>query len=131
VVTLDEKLQRAQVEDVKEEWRLLWSRSVDDKVRAEGLASESFPLLHVEQGTIIKATRDFKPLDLKEILRLQKVQDVEQVLGPCPSVGGYTKFAKEVLNKQSRTRRFTEELPKRKSEKNMQQKHSGRGWLHL
>lgn len=74
MLTLDEKLQRAQVDDIKKEWRLLWSCRIDDKVRGEGSASQSFPLLFVEQGTIIKATRNFKPLDLKEILRSQKVQ---------------------------------------------------------
>jgi hypothetical protein len=35
------------------------------------------------------------------------------------------------LNKQSRTRRFAEELPARKLKKNMQKKQCGRGWLHL
>jgi len=131
VLTREEGVPRVLADDIREEWRLLWSGSIDDKVRAEDLASKSFSLLFVERGTVIKATRDFKALDLREILRSHRVQDVERVLGSCPSVGGWTKFAKTVLNKQSRARRFREELPKRKLEKNMQLKQCGRGWLHL
>jgi len=102
VLTREEGVPRVLADDIREEWRLLWSGSIDDKVRAEDLASKSFSLLFVER-----------------------------VLGSCPSVGGWTKFAKTVLNKQSRARRFREELPKRKLEKNMQLKQCGRGWLHL
>ena len=131
VLTREERVPRVLADDIRGEWRLLWSGSIDDKVRAEDLASKSFSLLFVERGTVIKATRDFKALDLREIMWLHRVQDVERVLGPCPSVGGWTKFAKTVLNKQSRTRRFAEELPERKLKKNMQKKQCGRGWLHL
>ena len=131
MLTRDDGAPRVLADDIKEEWKLLWSESIDDKVRAEGLASKSFQLLSVERGTVIKATRDFKEIDLREILRLHKVQEIERVLGPCPSVGGWTKFAKTVLNKQTRTRKFAEELPKRMPKKNMQQKQCGRGWLHL
>jgi len=131
VLTREERVPRVLADDIRGEWRLMWSGSIDDKVRAEDLASKSFSLLFVERGTVIKATRDFKALDLREIMWLHRVQDVERVLGPCPSVGGWTKFAKTVLNKQSRTRRFAEELPERKLKKNMQKKQCGRGWLHL
>ena len=131
MLTREEGVPRVLADDIREEWRLLWSGRIDDKVRAEGLASKSFSLLFIERGTVIKATRDFKALDLREIMCSHRVQDVERVLGPFPSVGGWTKFAKTVLNKQSRTRRFAEELPERKLKKNMQQKQCGRGWLHL
>ena len=109
---------------------MLWKNHIDDKVRAEGSANKNYSLLFVEQGTIIKATRDYKALDLKEILCLHKVQDIEQVLGPHPSVGGYTKFAKQVLNKQARNRSLVKDLSKQKLQKNIQRKKSGRGWLH-
>jgi hypothetical protein len=64
----DEVLQ-VQAKDIREEWRLLWLGRIDDKVRAEGVANRCFSLLFVERGTVIVATRDFKPLDLREILR--------------------------------------------------------------
>jgi hypothetical protein len=88
-------------------------------------------MLFVEQGTIIKATRDYKALELKEILRLHKIKNLEKVLGPSPSEGGYTKFAKQVLNKQARSRALIEESANQKLQKNIQRKKSGRGWLHI
>lgn len=128
--TSNEKIQRTEIDNIREEWRMLWNNHIDDKVRAEGSANKTYPLLFVEQGTIIKATRDYKALELKEILRLHKVQNTEQVLGPHPSVGGYKKFAKQVLNKQARNRSLVKELPNQKLQKNNQRKKCGRGWLH-
>ena len=121
---------RAQIDAVKEEWRLLWLSRVDDKVRAEGIANQRFSLLSVDRGTVIAATRAFKPLDLREILRSHVVQDVDHVLGPHPSVGGWTKFAKTVLNKQKRARELWESNPHRNRGKKQQLKKGGRGWLH-
>jgi hypothetical protein len=120
----------AQVDTIKEEWRLLWLSRVDDKVRAEGIANQHFSLLSVERGTVIAATRAFKPLDLREILRSKNVQDVDRVLGPHPSVGGWTKFGRTVLNKQERARRLRELMPHRNCVKKQQLKKGGRGWLH-
>ena len=73
------------------------------------MADQSFSLLAVERGTVIAATRDFKALNLKEILRSYNVQNVDRVIGPHPSDGGWTKFAKTVLNKQTRTQKFRAE----------------------
>jgi hypothetical protein len=121
---------RIEVEKIKEEWRLLWRGRIDDKVRAEGMADRSFSLLAVERGTVIVATRDFKALNLKEILRSYNVQNVEQVVGPNPSEGGWAKFAKTVLNKQTRAQKFrAEALPEQRG-KSTQLKKGGRGWLH-
>ena len=121
---------RAKVEEIRAEWKLLWQGRIDDKVRAEGMADRCFSLLAVERGTVISATRDFKELSLKAILRSYDVLNVEQVIGPHPSVGGYTKFARTVLNKQARVQRFrVEEQPLRHG-KNAQLKKGGRGWLH-
>jgi len=120
------------VEDVKVEWRLLWRDRIDDKVRAEGIAKREYLLLFVERGTVIVATRNFKPLDLKEILRLHRVQDVERFVAPHPSVGGWGKFARTVLNKQKRSRKWkaAKSVPRRKRKKSLQLKKGGRGWLH-
>jgi hypothetical protein len=121
---------KVQVEEVKEEWRQLWRGRIDDKFRAEGVANRAFPLCFVERGTVIVATRDFKPLSLKEILSLNHVQNIERVVGPPPAVGGWHKFARTVLNKQARNRRFFLEEPRRDREKNLQHKKGGRGWIH-
>jgi len=118
------------VENVREEWRLLWRDRIDDKVRAEGIASRDYSLLFVERGIVIVATRDFKPLDLREILRLHEVQNVERIVPPHPSVGGWGKFARTVLNKQRRAQKWKESAPRRNPKKNLQPKKGGRGWLH-
>ena len=118
------------VGDVREEWRVLWRDRIDDKVRAEGIANQDYSLLFVERGTVIIATRDFKPLDLREILRLHEIQNVERVVPPHPSVGGWGKFARTVLDKQKRFRKWKEPAPRRNREKNLQLKKGGRGWLH-
>jgi hypothetical protein len=119
------------VEDVRVEWRLLWRDRIDDRVRAEGIANREYLLLFVERGTVIVATRDFKPLNFKEILCLHGVQDVERLVPPPPSLGGWGKFARTVLNKQKRARKWkvTESVPRRKR-KSLQLKKGGRGWLH-
>jgi len=84
----------------------------------------------VDQGTIIVATRDFKALNLKEILSLNRIQNAEQVVGPPSAVGGWHKFARTVLNKQTRNRRFVFGKPLSDRVKNLQLKKGGRGWLH-
>ena len=130
MVELEETSEKVKVEKIREEWRQLWFERIEDKVRAEGIAIREFPLCCVDQGTIIAATRDFKPLDLKEILSLNKVQNVERVVGPPPAVGGWRKFARTVLNKQRRSRRFVFEKPRPERLKNLQLKKGGRGWIH-
>lgn len=120
------------VEDVKIEWRLLWRDRIDDKVRAEGIANRDYSLLFVDRGTVIVATKDFKPLSFKEILSLHRVQNGERFGSPPPSVGGYGKFARTVLNKQRRIRRWkaTEFVRGRKGKKLQPKKKGGMGWLH-
>jgi len=120
------------VEDIKDQWKCLWRSLIDDKVRAEGIANQDYSLLFVERGTVIIATKDFKPLDFKEVLRLNGVYNGECFSSPLPSVGGYRKFARTVLNKQSRARRWTDagSTKGRKENNNQQKKKSGRGWLH-
>jgi len=119
---------------VRNEWRLLWRDRIDDKARAEGMASRNFELLFVERGTVIIATRDFKLLDLKEILRVHKIENAERFIPPHPSVGGWGKFARTMINTQRRVTRaqqLEEAVPRRVGrKKNLQLKKGGRGWLH-
>jgi hypothetical protein len=130
VTKLEEMSDKVMVERIKTEWRQLWIEHFDDKVRAEGVSLREFPLCFVDQGTIIVATRDFKPLDLKEILRLNKIQRAEQFVPPPPKVGGWRKFARTVLNKQKRRCSYMLENSAPKRAKNLQLKKGGRGWLH-
>jgi hypothetical protein len=121
---------RTKADKIKAEWKLLWQSRIDDKVRAEGMADRSFSMLSVERGTVISATRDFKELSLKAILRSHEVENIEQVVGPHPSVGGWTKYARTVLNKQTRIQHFRVEKQPESQGKNAQLKKGGRGWLH-
>jgi len=121
---------QALVDDVRKEWGQLWSNRIDDKVRAEGVANRDYLLLFVERGTVIVATRDFKPLDFKEILRTHKVWNAEQIVPPHPSMGGWGKFARTMLNKQRRARKWQGSVSCRTRKENLQPKKGGRGWLH-
>jgi len=121
------------VEKCKEEWKTLWRERIDDRVKAEGMANRDFSKLFVERGTVIVATRAFKQLDLRDILRCHGVGDTDRVVSPSPSVGGWGKFSRTVLNKQSRARAWkeTDHMTRRRScEKKLQRKQGGRGWLH-
>ena len=60
--------QKEFVDELKIEWKKLWSERLDDKVRAEGIAVNDYSSLFIDKGTIIHATRDFKVLNFKEIL---------------------------------------------------------------
>lgn len=119
------------VDNVKQEWKHLWSNRIDDKYKAEGMANRDFPLLFVDVGTVIVATRDFKQLDLKDILHSHEIQNVERLVTPHPSVGGWGKFARSTLNNQKRARSWEKAAPERDAKKNLQPKKGGRGWLHF
>ena len=120
------------LDEVKAEWKMLWRNRIDDKVRAEGIAKQDYSLLSVDQGTVIVATKDFKPVDLKEILSSYEIQNGKRRDLPHPSVGGYGKFARTVLNKQTRAREWkaTESVRRKKNKKILPKKKGGRGWLH-
>ena len=60
--------QKQLIEELKAQWKLLWSERFDDRVRAEGVSVNDYAILDVEKGTIIHATKDFKILNLKQIL---------------------------------------------------------------
>jgi len=122
------------VDDIRKEWKRLWRDRIDDKERAEGMANRNFGLLFVERGTVIIATRDFKLLDLKEILRVHEIENAERFVPPHPSVGGWRKFARTTINTQMRATRaqqLKDTVPRRVGRKrNLQLKKGGRGWLH-
>ena len=133
--TGEKESREAIVDDTKEEWRRLWRDRLDDKMRAEGIASENYRLLFVDRGTVVIATRDYRPLDLKEILRQHGLCDSERFLPPPPSVGGWGKFVRTVIQKQrrqSRSKEWKRSQPRRsvKDREKLPLKKGGRGWLH-
>jgi hypothetical protein len=123
--------QKEIVEEIKVEWKRLWRERRDDKVRAEGVAVNDYNQLFVDRGTIIHATRDFKALNFKDILKQHQVPNPDRYVPPNPFVGGWNKFIKDNVfsgkhcKKQSVDRVFEEKKVKQQSKK------SDRGWLHL
>jgi len=123
------------IEELKGQWKMLWQDRIDDKVRAEGISDKDYSQLFVERGTVIMATRKFKPPDFYEILQQHlssHSSDINNVLPPNPTVGGWGKFVRNVLSKQQppvRRRRNTLTEPTKKA--SQQLKKGGRGWLHL
>ena len=92
------------IKDLRKQWNKMWWERINDKVRAEGIANQDFPTLFVEQGSVIAATRNYRPPNFREIVeknRSYKMNDLP--LPPNPSQGGYGKFIREVVSKQKRS----------------------------
>ena len=117
------------VDELRTDWKHLWRNRLDDKVRAEGIAYHDYSKLFVERGTVIMATRDFKPLEFFDIVKEYLEFDAEKAVPPNSTIGGWGKFIRNNIRKQKKpTRRFSPPKPTRK--KGQQQKKGGRGWLH-
>jgi hypothetical protein len=124
----DEKV----VEGLRSEWKRLWKERVDDKVRAEGIASSDFSGLFVERGTVIFATRNFRLLSFRDVLERHGIADAGRHVPPDQRVGGWGKFVRSTIVSHAlpgRVRRAASYMPQ-KSER-QQLKKGGRGWVHL
>jgi hypothetical protein len=116
---------------LKIEWRKLWQERVDDKLRAEGVATSDYCDLFVEKGTIIHATRDYKALNFKDILKQHQVANPERFITPDPQVGGWHKFIKTSITNQPSRKKSRAELYREEKREKQKPKKGGRGWLHL
>ena len=117
------------VDELRTDWKHLWLNRLDDKVRAEGIAKQDYSKLFVERGTVIMATRNYKPLDFFDIVKEYLEFDAEKAVPINSTIGGWGKFIRNNIRKQrNTTRRFSPPKPTRK--KGQQQKKGGRGWLH-
>jgi hypothetical protein len=119
------------VEELKVQWKRLWQERVDDKIRAEGIATADYCDLFVEKGTIIHATRDYKALNFKEILEQHQIVNADRFIPPIPQVGGWTKFIKTNITSLQPRRRKRASLYCADKKEKQQPKKGGRGWLHL
>lgn len=123
---------KAFVDELRVVWKRLWWDRIDDKVRAEGVAREDYSSLFVDRGTVIMATRDFKPLDFVEVLERHKPSEVPNAIPPSPAIGGWGKFIRDSVRKQKRFTQRGRPVPsKAKRKENQQRKKGGRGWLHV
>ena len=120
------------IKELKAQYKTLWRERIDDKVRAEGIANRHYSMLFVEKGTVIFATRDFKPLNFKEILDQHKVVGVDRVVPPSPHVGGWGRFIRTEIASQrrhGRVRQTRQYLDDKKQRQHL--KKGGRGWVHF
>ncbi len=123
-------VQKEMINDLKVEWKKLWQERIDNRLRAEGIATEDYLNLFVDKGTIIHATRDFKALNFKEILEQHQIINAERFIEPGSSVGGWGKFIKTNITicRPQRSKRAQRYVPEEKQKQ--QPKKGGRGWLH-
>jgi hypothetical protein len=120
------------IEELKSQWKLLWSERFDDRVRAEGVSVNDYAILDIDKGTIIHATKDFKVLSLKQILEKHLIEDPERYIQPDVNTGGWNKFIKTEITRKvvKRNRPAFKIVDKCTSKSKQQPKKSGRGWLH-
>ncbi|PVX25691.1 MAG: hypothetical protein CW691_03755 [Candidatus Bathyarchaeum sp.] len=118
------------VDGLRTEWKHLWQNRLDDKIRAEGIAKQDYSKLLVEQGTVIMATRDYKPLEFFDIVEDYLGCDAQKAVPPNATVGGWGKFIRTNIRKQKNTTKRTYTPPKPTHKKGQQQKKGGRGWRH-
>jgi len=119
------------VEELKVQWKRLWQERVDDKIRAEGIATADYCDLFVEKGTIIHATKDYKALNFREILEQHQIAKVDMFILPNPQIGGWTKFIKLNITSQRVRKKRRAELYCAEKQQKQQRKKGGRGWLHI
>lgn len=122
--------QKELVKELRIQWKLLWQKRVDDKLRAESMATADYCDLFIEKGTVIHATRDIKALNFKDILAQHQVANAELYIPPVPKIGGWGKFIKtRIMITPSRRRRLVEPQIKENRAK-QHSKQGDRGWLH-
>jgi hypothetical protein len=114
---------------LKEEWKLMWTERYDDRVKAEGVVVRDYPLLFMDRGFVIFASRDAKTPAFREIVEFWASKGL--VYSPDPTVGGWGKFIRAELKNavHSRAKAFANSQPSCKKAK-QHLKKGGRGWLH-
>jgi len=127
-MTLDDE----KVKDLKIQWKKLWAERLVDRQRAEGIATGNYLDLFIDKGTVLHATRDFKILSLKEILKRYQLS-TDEFLQPNPSIGGYGVFIKKSITKDQKKSKNAQNnahhIDTRRKAK-PQLKKGGKGWFH-
>ena len=121
--------QKEFVDELKVEWKRLWSERLDDKVRAEGIAVNDYSSLFIDKGTVIHATRDFKALNFRDILEQHEIPNAQRYIPANPQVGGWGKFVRENIANQPKKKKSAEFGEAENSAKKHLKKN-GRGWLN-
>lgn len=122
--------QQQLIEELKDQWALLWKERFDDKVKAEGISVKTYDRLFVEQGTVIHATRDYKALNFRDVLDKNLVENPDRYVQPSVHVGGWNKFIKTQIRKQAIDGEKDKVCISKSKAAKGQAKKGGRGWLH-
>jgi len=115
------------VGELRREWKRMWMERFDDKSKAEGISTSDYQSLFIERGTILHATRDFKPLNFRDILKQNQVSQPDRFIQPDSSVGGWNKFIKTNIRK----RNGIEPMTSLKTTPGNKEQKKKTGWLHL
>jgi hypothetical protein len=114
---------------LKEEWKFMWTERFDDRVRAEGVVVRDYPLLLVDRGCVIFASRDARTPSFPEIVGYWASKG--SVYAPEPVDGGWGKFIRTELRKVAHSRANSVVADEsRVGLRKQQMKKGGRGWLH-
>jgi hypothetical protein len=114
---------------LKEEWVRMWKERFDDKVKAEGVVLKDYPMLFVDRGVVIFASRDAKTPSFSEIVSYWGSQGM--IYSPNPVEGGWGKFIRTMMKDPRNSRaRAHPELREERMVVQHQLKKGGRGWLH-
>lgn len=114
---------------LKDEWGSMWMERFDDKVKAEGIVVKDYPLLFMDRGVVIFASRDAKAPVFSDVVDYWASQGM--VYSPSTSEGGWGKFIRTSVKSttHSRARAYGDRQDKVVSLQRPQKK-GGRGWLH-
>lgn len=114
-------------EDLKNDWNELWNSKFYDNLKGESVSKKRYENLFVDQGEIIFASRDYKPLTFQEILEKHLGSDTAKSAFPDPVTGGWRKFAQTKIPKKITKKRKRPEI---KIDENQHQRKGGNGWLN-
>jgi len=114
---------------LKKEWKLMWTERFDDRTKGEGIVTRDHPLIFMDRGSVIFASRDVKTPTFSEIVELWAARG--SIYAPQPAVGGWGKFIRTQLRSasHSRARKFASDLFNLKA--NQCKKKHAKGWLHI
>ena len=119
------------IDELRKQWKNLWQERLDDKIRAESIATSDYSLLFLEKGTIICATKDYKSVNLREIIDQHQISNPDRFIPPDPKIGGLTKFIKRNFpNKSSHKQNQRNYAHIKPNKKQCHRKKGGRGWLN-
>ena len=114
---------------LKAEWNALWTERFNDKFKAEGVTVRDYPLLLIDRGVVIFASRDAKEPSFSDIMDFWQSQGC--VYAPHPSAGGWGKFIRTKIRKHSHSTTRLAPITDKQPRKKPQRQKGKRGWLHV